>query len=153
MINKAILTGRLTELPELKKTSSDVSVTSFSIAVQRRIKGANGEYPTDFINVVAWRGTAEFICNHFGKGELIGLVGSIQSRNYEDKNGNKRTAIEVVADEAHFIESKKAQNSSENGFLGQANNLPSQAQTFAPPSNLGGNQVEFEEVQDDELPF
>ena len=100
MLNKVILTGRLTATPELRKTSSDVSVTSFSVAVQRQYKGPDGNYPTDFINCVAWRNTADFICKFFEKGQLIALVGSLQSRNYEDKTGAKRTAFEVVADAA-----------------------------------------------------
>lgn len=140
MINKAILIGRLTTQPELKKTQSGVSISSFSIAVQRNYKGADGNYPTDFINVVTWRNTAEFVCKFFTKGQLIGIVGSIQSRNYEDKNGNKRTAIEVVADEAQFVESKRE----------SAYNEP---QEFKAPPVVGGNDVEFEEVEDDDLPF
>lgn len=107
MINKAILTGRLTSVPELKTTVSGISVLSFSIAVQRQYKDATGMYPTDFINIVAWRNTAEFISKYFEKGQLIAIVGSIQTRPYIDKDGNKRTAVEVVADEAHFVESKK----------------------------------------------
>ncbi len=141
MINKAILIGRLTTQPELKKTQSGVSISSFSIAVQRNYKDANGSYPTDFINIVTWRNTAEFVCKFFTKGQLIGIVGSIQSRNYEDKNGNKRTAIEVVADEAQFVESKREAS---------AYNEP---QEFKAPPVAGGNDVEFEEVEDDDLPF
>lgn len=133
MINKVILTGRLTAAPELKKTSSDVSVTAFSVAVQRQYKGPDGSYPTDFLNCVAWRHTAEFICKYFEKGSLIALVGSLQARNYEDKQGNKRTAFEVVCDEAHFVESKKEQKN---------------APELTPPPN-----AEFTEVDDDELPF
>lgn len=102
MINKIVLTGRLVAAPELKKTPSDVLVTSFSLAVQRRHKGPDGGYPVDFINVVAWRNTAEFICNHFEKGQMIGIVGSLQTRSYEDKSGNRRTVCEVQAEEAHF---------------------------------------------------
>lgn len=141
MLNKVILTGRLTATPELKKTSADVSVVSFSIAVQRQFKAADGSYPTDFINIVAWRNTAEFICKYFEKGSLISLVGSLQSRNYEDKTGAKRTAFEVVVDEAHFAESKRDSS------------RPAVAPEFKAPPVTGGNTVEFEEVQDDELPF
>ncbi len=140
MLNKVILTGRLTATPELRKTSSDVSVTSFSVAVQRQYKGPDGNYPTDFINCVAWRNTADFICKFFEKGQLIALVGSLQSRNYEDKTGAKRTAFEVVADEAHFVESKR-------------DSSRPVAPEFKAPPVTGGNTVEFEEVQDDELPF
>ena len=140
MLNKVILTGRLTATPELRKTSSDVSVVSFSVAVQRQYKGPDGNYPTDFINCVAWRNTADFISKFFEKGQLIALVGSLQSRNYEDKTGAKRTAFEVIVDEAHFVASKKDSS------------RPAAPEFKAPPVT-GGNTVEFEEVQDDELPF
>ena len=139
MLNKVILTGRLTATPELKTTTGGISVTTFSIAVQRQYKSADGSYPTDFINIVAWRSTAEFITRFFEKGQLIAIVGSIQTRNYEDKTGAKRTAFEVVADEAQFVESKKdsARTVSE----------------FKAPEETGGNTTNFEEVDDDELPF
>ena len=105
MFNLAILTGRLTDNAELKTTNSGISVTRFTIAVDRRGKGEDKQ--TDFINIVAWRNTAEFITKYFNKGSMIGIEGSIQTRKYQDKNGNNRVAFEVVADNAHFIESKK----------------------------------------------
>ena len=105
MLNVAILTGRLTAAPELKKTPDGKSVTTFSIAVDRKYKSGE-EKITDFINIVAWRQTAEFITKYFQKGSLIGIEGRIQTRNYTDKNGNKRTAFEVVAENVHFMESK-----------------------------------------------
>lgn len=137
MINKVILTGRLTSKPELKKTSSDVSVTAFSVAVQRQYKDGQGNYPTDFINCVSWRSTAEFIAKYFDKGNLIALVGELQSRNYEDKQGNKRTAFEVICSEAHFVESKKEVS----------------PEFKAPKVAPNVSADDFEEVQDDELPF
>lgn len=101
-MNIVALTGRLTADVELKKTQSGVSVCSFSIAVARpRVKDT-----TDFINIVAWRNTAEFIAQYFGKGDKIEITGILTSRNYEDSNGNKRTAFEVVADNVGFAESK-----------------------------------------------
>ena len=106
MFNLAILTGRLTADPELKTTPNGVSVTSFSLAVNRNYR-VGEERETDFINIVAWRQTAEFIARYFRKGDLIGIEGSIQTRKYQDKNGNNRTAFEVVVNNAHFIESKK----------------------------------------------
>lgn len=106
MFNSVILSGRLTADPELKKTPNGISVTSFSIAVNRPYT-KDGESQADFINVVAWRNTAEFVTKYFKKGSLIGIEGSIQTRNYEDKNGNKRTAFEVVANQVHFLESKR----------------------------------------------
>ena len=92
MFNRAILIGRLTADPELKQTQSGISVCSFSIAVDRRFSGRDSERKTDFINITSWRQQAEFVCRYFHKGDVIGVEGSIQTRNYEDKNGNKRTA-------------------------------------------------------------
>ena len=139
MLNKVILTGRLTATPELKTTTGGNSVTSFSIAVQRQFKSADGNYQTDFINIVAWRNTAEFITRYFEKGQLIAIVGSIQTRSYEDRSGQKRTAFEVVAEEAQFVESKK--------------DSARAADDFKAPPVTGGNDMEFEDVSDDELPF
>ena len=107
MFNLVILTGRLTADPELKTTPNGVSVTSFSIAVQRKQKNSNGEYETDFINIVAWRQTAEFITKHFTKGSLIGIEGSIQTRKYKDKDDKMRTAFEVVANNVQFVGAKE----------------------------------------------
>ena len=107
MFNLVILTGRLTADPEIKTTPSGVSVTSFSIAVQRKYR--QGEEPiTDFINLVAWRQTAEFICKYFKKGSMIGIEGSIQTRKYQDSNGNNRTAFEVLANNVQFVEGKRS---------------------------------------------
>ena len=106
MFNLAILTGRLTTDPELKTTANGISVTNFTLAVNRNYR-AGEEQETDFINIVAWRQTAEFISKYFKKGSLMGIEGTIQTRKYQDKNGNNRTAFEVVADNVHFIESKR----------------------------------------------
>lgn len=104
--NKTILGGRLTADPELKTTPSGVSVTSFTVAVNRRGKGKDGETQADFINVTAWRGLAEFITRHFRKGSSICVVGSLQTRSWTDPQGQKHYATEVVADEAYFVDSK-----------------------------------------------
>ena len=101
--NKVIIGGRLTSDVELKQTQSGLSVTSFSIAVNR--KGA--EQQTDFIDVVAWRKTAEFISNYFGKGSSICIVGSLQKREWTDNKGQKRYATEVIAEEAFFVDSRQ----------------------------------------------
>ena len=107
MFNLVVLTGRLTSDPELKTTQSNVSVTSFCIAVQRRYK--SGEEPiTDFINIVAWRNTAEFVAKYFKKGNMIGIEGSIQTRKYTDKDGNNRVAFEVLAGNVQFVKSKRS---------------------------------------------
>lgn len=106
MLNISILQGRLTTDPELKTTQSGVSVTSFTIAVERSFVRQGEERQADFINIVAWRGTAEFICKYFAKGQMIAVYGPIQTRKYQDRGGNNRTAFEVVAVEAHFCGSK-----------------------------------------------
>ena len=106
MFNLVVLTGRLTADPELKTTPNGISVTTFSIAVDRRYRSGE-ERQTDSINIVAWRQSAEFITKYFKKGNLIGIEGSIQTRRYQDKNGNNRTAFEVVANNVQFVESKR----------------------------------------------
>lgn len=107
MFNLAILTGRLTNDVELKVTTSGISVCNFSIAVDRAYKKGE-DRQTDFLNVVCWRSTAEFVSKWFKKGSLIGIEGSIQTRKYQDKDGNNRTAFEIVANNVHFVESKKS---------------------------------------------
>ena len=106
MFNLVVLTGRLTADPELKTTPNGIPVTTFSIAVNRNYR-AGEEQQTDFINIVAWRQRAEFITKYFKKGSMIGIEGSIQTRKYQDKNGNSRTAFEVVVNNAQFVESKR----------------------------------------------
>lgn len=106
MLNNVVLMGRLTSLPELRQTSSGVEVTSFSIAIDRDYVRQGEERQTDFINCVAWRGTAKFITSYFRKGQMIAVTGSLQTRNYEDKNGNKRVATDVVVANASFCGSK-----------------------------------------------
>ena len=101
-MNKAILMGRLTRDPELRYTQSNVPVATFTVAVDRRFKNQSGEREADFINCVAWRQQAEFVSKWFTKGRMIAVVGSIQTRKYTDKDGNNRTATEVVADELSF---------------------------------------------------
>lgn len=105
MLNKAILVGRLTADPELKTTPNGVNVTSFSIACDRPYS-KDGERQADFINIVAWRGTAEFIAKYFHKGSAIAIDGSIQTRRYTDRDGNNRTAFEVLANSVSFVERK-----------------------------------------------
>lgn len=105
MLNKVILMGRLAADPELRRTTSGTAVTSFSLAVERA-KARDGSKETDFIDVVAWSGTAEFVCRWFQKGQLLALCGRLQTRNWEDREGNRRKSVEVVADEVHFAGSK-----------------------------------------------
>ena len=140
MINSVVLMGRLTADPELKTTPNGTSVTSFSMAVERNYAPKGQERETDFINVVAWRQTAEFVCRYFDKGQIIAITGSIQTRKYQDKNGNNRTAVEVVANQVSFCGSKAESGGS----------TPQQETTT--PSNTGTD--DFEDLpDDDDLPF
>ena len=110
MFNLVVLTGRICNDIELKYTPSDIPVCSFTIAVDRRGKGEDKQ--TDFINIVAWRQTAEFVSKYFDKGTMIGIEGAIQTRKYKDKEGNNRTAFEVIANNVQFVESKKSESNS-----------------------------------------
>lgn len=148
MLNVAALVGRLTSDPELKHTSNDLAVTRFNIAVGRSYSRAGSERQTDFIDIVAWRATAEFICRYFRKGNLIAVEGSIQTGSYQDRDGNKRKTFEIVANNVHFVESKKdsmvSADSSQRG-------MPEEDDQAAYSS---GNDSDFQEIQsDDDLPF
>ena len=110
MLNSVIIMGRLTADPELRTTQSGLSVTSFTVAVDRRFQTQGEEKKTDFINCVAWRNTADFVSTYFKKGQMIAVQGSLQTTNYEDKNGNKRTAYDVVADNVSFCGSKNEES-------------------------------------------
>lgn len=135
-LNKVILIGHLTADPELKATPSGVGVCSFSIGVNRKYS-KEGEQKTDFINIVAWRNTAEFVAKYFKKGSAICVCGSLQTRSWTDNNGAKRYATEVLADEVNFVE-KKSDNSG-NDFT-----------QYSAPSAAPN----FEEVSgDDDFPF
>lgn len=152
--NKVILGGRLTADPELKTTQSGVSVTSFDVAINRKYSGQNQQQITDFITVVAWRQTAEFVTRYFRKGSSICVVGSLQTRSWTDQNGQKRYATEVVAEEVNFVDSK-----SESAAPAAAPCPTPVAQPTAPVQTgfqipPGGAPQKFEEMgNDDDLPF
>lgn len=140
MFNLVVLTGRLTADPELKTTPNGISVTRFSIAVNRNY-GSGEDRQTDFINIVAWRHSAEFVAKYFKKGNLIGIEGSIQTNRYQDKNGNNRTSFEVVANNVQFVESKRDSGP---------------ADTAAPASFSNADTNDFADLgdaTDDDLPF
>ena len=107
MLNKIFLMGRLTRDPELRRTQSGTAVTSFSLAVDRDFKSQSGEKETDFIDVVAWRSTAEFVSKYFTKGRMAVVEGRLQIREWKDKDGNNRRSAEVVADNIYFGDSKR----------------------------------------------
>ena len=143
-MNVVILVGRLTDNPELRHTNSNISVTRFSIAVDRRIAKSSEERQTDFINIVAWRQTAEFITTYFKKGQRIGIEGSLRMNKFTDKDGNKRSAVDIIAENVYFGDSKKDSETSDNASApttGYAT-APSQNSDFA---NVG--------EEDGELPF
>ena len=143
MFNLVVLSGRLTSDAELKKTPNGVSVCSFTIANDF---GYGENKKTSFINVVAWRNTAELISKHFGKGNMIGIEGFIQTRKYQDRDGNNRTAFEVVANNVQFIESKRPQNTNKGDSL--------IAIESDPLVELENNLKGFELLNDDgDLPF
>ena len=140
--------GRLTADPELRTTNTGIAVTTFTVAVDRRYQKAGEEKQTDFINVVAWRQTAEFVSRYFQKGSMIAVRGSIQTRRYEDNNGNKRTAVEIVADEVSFCGSK-----AETG-TGSRQVMEQPARTQPAASFATGSADDFEEIPvSDDLPF
>ena len=112
-LNKVILGGRMTTDPELKTTQSGTAVTTFSVAVNRKV-AKDQELKTDFITCVAWRQTAEFIARYFRKGSCICVTGSLQQRQWQDKDGNKRYATEVIVDEANFVDGKRDSESAEH---------------------------------------
>jgi single-strand DNA-binding protein len=149
-LNKVVLAGRLTGDPELKQTASGISVLSFTLAVNRRFAskaGEQGDSQADFITVVAWRQTAEFISKYFRKGSAICVTGSIQTRNWQDQQGNRRYATEVVADEAMFVDSRN-----ESG-VAQSSYTPD-VYTQAPSFSSNGSAPNFEDHNtDDDLPF
>ena len=116
MLNHIVMMGRLTRDPELRQTGSGTSVASFTIAVDRDRKTAEGEKETDFIDVVAWRHTAEFVSKFFTKGKLAVVSGRLQIRSWTDKDGNMRRTDEIVADNVYFGDSKKDTADSSNGF-------------------------------------
>ena len=110
MLNKIILMGRLCANPELRRTNSGTAVTSFSLACDRDFKSQIGEKETDFIEVVAWKNTAEFVSKYFSKGRMAVVEGRLQIRGWTDKAGNKRTTAEVVADNVYFADSKRSES-------------------------------------------
>lgn len=142
MINSVVLMGRLTYDPELRSTPNGVSVIRFQIACDRRFRGSDEERKADFIDVTAWRQTAEFISRYFHKGSMIAVEGSIQTENFTDKDGNKRKSVQVVANNVSFCGSKAESDTALDTPFNQ------------PAPNYADNS-DFEEIPDDEdnLPF
>ena len=143
MLNKVVIMGRFTKDPELRRTGSGTAVTSFSLACDRDFKSQSGEKETDFIEVVAWKNTAEFVSKYFSKGRMAVVDGRLQIRDWTDKDGGKRRSAEVIAENVYFGDSKhEGQSQSQNTGT-----------TYAAPPPGGNN--DFAEIgeEDGELPF
>ena len=150
MLNKIILMGRLTRDPELRRTQSGTAVTSFSLAVDRDFKPQSGEKETDFIDVVAWRNTAEFVSKYFTKGRMAVVEGRLQIRDWTDRDGGKRRSAEVIAENVYFGDSKREGGSD----YGSAPAYSAPYSGYAAPAAPGGHS-DFAEIgeEDGELPF
>ena len=151
-LNKVVLCGRLTADPELKQTQNGVAVVTFTLAVNRRFQSrtadAAGGQQADFISLVAWRQHAEFISKYFKKGSALCVTGSIQTRSWQDQQGQRRYVTEVVVDEAMFVDSRN-ESGSAGGYTPDAYAAP--APSFSTPAAEAPN---FEELKaDDDLPF
>ena len=161
MLNHIVLMGRLTRDPELRRTGSGIAVASFSLAVDRDFGSSanNGEKETDFIDIVAWRNTAEFVSKYFTKGRMAVVSGRLQIRNWQDKDGNKRRTAEVVADNVYFGDSKRdnAEGSfnQTQGYAQSFNQVPQQQPAYQAPQNVSSAASDFSMLSDDdpELPF
>ena len=150
MLNKIILMGRLTRDPELRRTQSGTAVTSFSLAVDRDFKSQGGEKETDFIDIVAWRNTAEFVSKYFTKGRMAVVEGRLQIRDWTDRDGGKRRSAEVIAENVYFGDSKREGGSD----FGSAPAYSAPYSGYAAPAAPGGHS-DFAEIgeEDGELPF
>ena len=160
MINRAVLTGRLTRDPELKSTSSGISVAVFTIAVSRQYTDANGNRGTDFISCVIWRKAAENFCNFTSKGSLVGIDGRIQTRSYDNKDGQRVYVTEVVVDSFALLESKKDRETNNNSgnYNNQGTNYSNQSDDNNNTASFGNNKSQDPfngtgDITDDDLPF
>ena len=175
MLNRIIIMGRLVRDPELRSTQSGLAVTSFTLAVDRDFKDKqSGEKAVDFIDVVAWRSTAEFVCKYFSKGRMAVVEGRLQIRDWNDRDGNKRRSAEVVADSVYFGDSKRDNHSSGDGYGPPPYGVPAQSgsgynrgygggpstggapppqSSPYPPSDYGGQGFQDIEDDDGDLPF
>jgi len=159
VLNHIVLMGRLTRDPELRRTGSGVAVASFTLAVDRDYAAQGAEKETDFVDIVAWRNTAEFVSKYFAKGRMAVVTGRLQIRNWQDKEGNKRRSAEVVADNVYFGDSKRdnADGGSFNqsqGYAQSFNQVPQQP-AYQAPQNVSAAPSDFSMLSDDDpdLPF
>ena len=153
-MNKVILVGRLVKDPEVKATQSQISVCSFTLAVDRKFKNADGERQADFLNCVAWRQQAELLGKYFQKGNRCGIVGNLQTRDYE-KDGHKVYVTEVIVDEIEFVDSKRDESSQGASYSAPSpvDDLLAHQAAKNTPSNVTPENGFFPVVDDDKLPF
>ena len=149
MLNKIMIMGRLTRDPELRRTQSGTPVTSFSLAVDRDFKSQSGEKETDFIDVVAWRSTAEFVSKYFTKGRMAVVEGRLQIRDWTDREGGKRRSAEVIADNVYFGDSKR---DAADGSYAPAYSAPAGRASAPAPADGHSDFAEIGE-EDGDLPF
>ena len=152
-MNKAILMGRLTREPEMRQTQSGRSVTSFTLAVNRSFVRQGEERQADFINIVAWGKTAEFCSSYFHKGQQVAVVGRIQTRTWDDNNGQKRYATEVIADEVFFADSKRDSQGSGDAFDWTPPATSAPAAPASAPAATPSTEEFYQLPGDDEIPF
>ena len=155
MLNKIFIMGRLTRDPELRRTQSGTAVTSFSLAVDRDFKSQSGEKETDFIDVVAWRSTAEFVSKYFTKGSMAVVSGRLQIRDWTDREGGKRRSAEVVADNVYFGESKRRDGGDTSRPAAPSASAPAHRGSYGGYDNVPQGGSAFSELDDDDgdLPF
>ena len=150
MLNKIFIMGRLTRDPELRRTQNGTAVTSFTLAVDRDFKNADGTKDTDFIDVVAWRNTAEFVSKYFSKGRMAVVSGRLQIRNWEYKDGNKRKTAEIVAESVYFGDSKR---DGQNAFAAAPSSSEFKPLPSTTPVPFSSPDMPQMEIGDDDLPF
>ena len=153
MLNHIVLMGRLTRDPELRRTGSGVAVASFTLAVDRDFAAQGAEKETDFVDIVAWRNTAEFVSRYFTKGRMAVVTGRLQIRNWTDKDGNKRRSAEVVADNVYFGDSKRDGASASAGFDQTPSYAAPQPYQQSAPQAPAASGFSMLEDDDSELPF
>lgn len=156
MINRVVLVGRLTRDPEMNMSQSNIAVTKFNLAVNRPFTSKDGEQSADFINIVCFRKVAENVNQYVKKGSLVGIDGRIQTRNYENKDGQRVYVTEVVADSVQFLEPKGTNNDSNNNSYRQSYGGQSNQATGSKPSykdNPMSNSQQPPDISDDDLPF
>ncbi|MFW5913505.1 MAG: single-stranded DNA-binding protein [Bacillota bacterium] len=161
MINRVVLVGRLTKDPELRRTSNDTPVTTFRLAVNRQFTNRQGDREADFIQCVVWRRQAENVAKYVKKGSLVGVEGRIQTRNFDDQNGNRRFIVEVVADSVQFLETKNTAPSDDYGYgddpyyedRPKNNQNSNQKQSNTQSSKSNSNDLDDIDIAEDDLPF